>query len=262
MSRRTTRTVPAQRSHGRPPVRGLLPLVVLLVVWQVVMAGKTSVYFSPPSTWVSGLRKLLPGGQLWHAIGQTVEIWLLAMVIAAVLGSALGVLIGRWRACDQTLGPFLEFCRVLPGAAVVPIVVLLAGYTARMQLFVVVFGGIWPVLLEVRAAAQRLRPQLLDVGRSLRLSRSEVIRKLVFPSILPGILVGIRIAAPILLVLTFLVEILTSIGGLGALMIVAQQDFQSGELYGLVAIGGILGLLASWGIGELDRLAQRYQLHH
>lgn len=144
----------------------------------------------------------------------------------------------------------------------VPIVVLLAGDTARMQLFVVVFGGIWPVLLEVRAAAQRLRPQLLDVGRSLRLSRSEVIRKLVFPSILPGILVGIRIAAPILLVLTFLVEILTSIGGLGALMIVAQQDFQSGELYGLVAIGGILGLLASWGIGELDRLAQRYQLHH
>jgi hypothetical protein len=45
-------------------------------------------------------------------------------------------------------------------------------------------------------------------------------------------------------------------------MIVAEQTFQSGELYGLVAIGGILGLIASWGIGELDRLAQHYQLDH
>jgi ABC-type nitrate/sulfonate/bicarbonate transport system permease component len=256
------RTAPVVRSHGRPPLRGLLPLVVLLVIWQVVMAGKTSVYFAAPSTWVSGLRKLLPGGQLLDAIGATVYIWLLAMVIAAVLGSALGVLIGRSRAWDETLGPVLEFCRVLPGAAVVPIVVLLAGYSAKMQLVVVVFGGVWPVLLEVRTSAQRLRPQLLDVGRSLRLTRWEVVRKLVFPSILPGILIGVRIAAPILLVLTFLVEILTSVGGLGALMIVAEQTFQSGELYGLVAIGGILGLVASWGIGELDRLAQHYQLDH
>jgi ABC-type nitrate/sulfonate/bicarbonate transport system permease component len=241
---------------GIPPVRGLLPLLILVVIWELA-GNKHSAYYAPPGRWIPGLQPLWPG-TLLSGIGQTALTWIEALVIATALGTVLGVAIGRNRLWDRTLGPFLEFCRVMPIAAIVPIVVLIAGYTVRMQLAVVVLGAIWPVLLGVRSAAQRIRPQLVDLGRSVGLSRLETVRKIIFPSVIPGILSGVRISAPITLVTVLLVEILTQIGGLGALMGTAQQNFDSAQLYGLVCIVGIMGLIAGWGVSYLSRRAERY----
>lgn len=243
-------------TSGIPPLRGLLPLFILLVIWELA-GDNQSAYYAPPGRWIPGLSPLWPGSLL-NGIGQTALTWVEALALATVLGTVLGMMIGRNRFCDRLLGPFLEFCRVMPASAIVPIVVLIAGYTIRMQLAVVVLGAIWPVLLGVRSSAQRIRPQLLDVGRSMHMSRGETVRKIIFPSVVPGILDGIRISAPITLVIVLLVEILTQIGGLGALMGTAQQNYNSAQLYGLVCVVGIMGLLAGWGVSYLSRRAGRY----
>lgn len=251
--------LPRDRSgrSGIPPLRGLLPLVIVLLIW-VLVGKQKSAYFAPPGQWISGLETLWAHDVLLKRTGQTLETWVEAMVVATILGTAIGVLIGRSRFWDRTLGPFLEFCRVLPAAAIVPLAVLIAGYTIRMQLAVVVLGAIWPVLLNVRSSARSIRPQVIDVGRSLGLKRSAVIRKVIFPSVIPGILTGVRISAPSTLVLVLLVEILTQVGGLGALMITAEQNFDSAQLYGLVCVAGVIGLLASWGVSYVSRRAERY----
>jgi len=75
------------------------------------------------------------------------------------------------------------------------------------------------------------------------LSLSERIRLIVIPSVMPSILLGIRIALPLCIVLTLLVEMLTSIEGIGALMIAAQRNFQSGQVYGLLVLVGLFGFL-------------------
>jgi ABC-type nitrate/sulfonate/bicarbonate transport system permease component len=255
-SRRQRRSGQEINTSGIPPLRGLLPLFILLVIWGLV-GNSHSAYYAPPGRWIPGLQPLWPGSLL-SGIGQTALTWIEALVLATVLGTVLGMMIGRSRFCDRLLGPFLEFCRVMPTSAIVPIVVLIAGYTIRMQLGVVVLGAIWPVLLGVRSSAQRIRPQLIDVGRSMHMSRGETVRKIIFPSVVPGILEGIRISAPITLVIVLLVEILTQIGGLGALMSIAQQNYNSAQLYGLVCIIGIMGLLAGWGVSYLSRRAELF----
>lgn len=254
--RRQRRDARTAEQSGIPPLRGLLPLFIVLVIWE--LAGNShSAYYAPPGRWIPGLRPLWPG-PLLRGIGETALTWVEALVLATVIGTVLGMMIGRSRFFDRTLGPFLEFCRVMPTAAIVPIVVLIAGYTVRMQLAVVVFGAIWPVLLGVRSYAQRIRPQLIDVSATMRLSRADKIRKVIFPSVIPGVLGGVRVSAPITLVIVLLVEILTQVGGLGALMGVAQQNYDSAQLYGLVCIVGIMGLLAGWGVSYLSRRAERY----
>jgi ABC-type nitrate/sulfonate/bicarbonate transport system permease component len=255
-TRRQQRRERTSDQSGIPPLRGLLPLFILLVIWQLV-GNSHSAYYAPPGRWIPGIAPLWPG-TLLSGIGETALTWIEALVLATVLGTVLGILIGRNKFCDRLLGPFLEFCRVMPSSAIVPIVVLIAGYTIRMQLAVVVLGAIWPVLLGVRSSAQRIRPQLVDVGRSMHLSRWETVRKIIFPSVVPGILGGIRISAPITLVIVLLVEILTQIGGLGALMSIAQQNYDSAQLYGLVCIIGIMGLIAGWGVSYFSRRAERY----
>jgi len=205
---RSSRRRARQKRRGVPPLRGLLFLAVLLAVWQLVQHGQ-SAYFPRPSLWWGAVTTLWADGQLGPAVVATLKTFILALVIATVLGSVIGALAGRVRRLDRTLGPSLEYCRVMPAAAVVPLAVLFAGYTQKMKIAVVVFAAIWPILLQVRSASRGLNPILLDIAKSMHLGRMGTVRKVLFPSLVPAILLGVRVAAPTVLIIVLLVEILT-----------------------------------------------------
>lgn len=227
-----------------PPLRGLLPLALALALWQVV-AASDSPYFPPPSSWLAALGGLATSGTLWPALWSTVVTFLIGLALATVIGSVVGGAVGRSHAVDRLLGPLLEYCRVMPAPAIVPLAVLFGGYSETAKLAVVTFLAAWPILLQVRAAARGIPPPLLDVAQIMRLGRWATITKIVVPAVRAGALVGVRVAAPVALVATLLVELLTAIPGLGALIGAAQDKFDASAVYGLVAIGGIMGALIS-----------------
>src|SRR3954452_18687372 len=243
-----------RRASGRPrsaPLRGLLPLVLLLVVWQVV-GDPASPYFPPPSKWFTETRPLLEDGVLWQALGETALTVFLGLLLATVLGAILGALVGSSRVLDRALGPSLEFLRVLPAASLVPLAALMLGYTQEMKLAVVVLPATWPVLLTVRSARRAMSPVLLEVPRTLGLSRGERIRKVLVPALTPSVLLGVRVSGPLALIITLLVEIVTRIDGLGALMGQAQASFKSAQVFGLLVIAGALGFIVNWLVTRAD----------
>jgi ABC-type nitrate/sulfonate/bicarbonate transport system permease component len=227
-----------------PSARGLLPLVVLLGAWQLLQTGN-SPYFPPPSEWWNGLTQLAKSGRLVPALSATTMTLLLGLALAVVIGAGLGLVIGVFPRLSRAVGPLLEFLRAIPPPAVVPVAILFIGYDERMKLTVVVLAAIWPILLNTSSAAERVHPLLLDVARSFRLSAVDRIRLIILPSVVPAILLGIRVALPVAIVVTLLVEILTSIEGIGALMIGAQRNFQSPQVYGLLVLIGLFGLLVN-----------------
>jgi ABC-type nitrate/sulfonate/bicarbonate transport system permease component len=231
-------------SSALPSIRGLLPLLLLLVAWQLLQSGN-SPYFPPPSDWWNGIVQLARSGRLYPALWSTVTSLLLGMAIAIVLGGALGLLIGISARFARATGPLLEFLRAIPPPAIVPVAILFMGYDERMKLTVVVLAAIWPILLNTASAAERVHPLLLDVAGTFRLSAAERIWRIVLPSVVPAILLGIRVALPLAIVVTLLVEILTSIQGIGALMIAAQRNFQSPQVYGLLVVIGLFGFLVN-----------------
>ncbi len=88
-------------------------------------------------------------------------------------------------------------------------------------------------------------PLLLDVARSFRLTARERIGRVVLPAIVPSLLIGIRIAIPLAIVVVILVEMLTSLPGVGAMMIRSQRNFQSSEVYALLVLVGLFGLVVN-----------------
>jgi ABC-type nitrate/sulfonate/bicarbonate transport system permease component len=102
-----------------------------------------------------------------------------------------------------------------------------------------------------------MSPVLLDVPRTLRLSASERWRKVLAPSLIPSVLLGTRVAAPLALIITLLVEIVTSVNGLGSLLIIAQAKFESAQVYGLLVIAGILGYVVNEVVTRAEVLARR-----
>jgi NitT/TauT family transport system permease protein len=227
------------------PARGLLPLVLLLVLWELT-GDPQSPYFPPPGSWLAGVEPLVDNGKLLPSLGETAITFVLGLAIATVLGALVGTLVGASRPVDRALSPSLEFLRALPAAALVPVAALVLGYTTEMKLVVVVLPATWPILLTCRTARRSLPPVLLDMSRSLGLSRRERTIKVLAPALLPAVLLGIRVAAPLALIITLLVEIVTRVDGLGALLGAAQSNFLSAQVYGLLTITGVLGFVVNW----------------
>jgi ABC-type nitrate/sulfonate/bicarbonate transport system permease component len=240
-----------------PPVQGLLPLVILLVVWQLKQHGADP-FYPAPSEWWSALSNAWNAGALSPAIVATCKTFLIGLVLATVVGTILGAAVGRSPFVDRALGPVFEFFRVLPPGAVVPIIVIFAGYTERMKLAVVLFTGVWPILLQVRTTARMINPDTLDMAHMLRLGRARTLTKVLVPALVPGIVAGLRIAAPILLIVTLLSEALTQVNGIGGLLLDAQRNYNSAQVYGLVMFTGILALAVNWLVEAMAALLGRY----
>lgn len=234
-------------------LRGLLPIAVLLGIWQLV-GNTNSVTAPPPSTWWPAFKSIEQSGAFWPAFAKTMELFLEGLVIATVLGIVLGLALGASRRVTQALGPLLEFLRVIPAAAIVPGAILLFHANSRTDIGIVVYGSIWPVLLNTAAARAAIPPLRLDVAHALRLSRWDRMRKIVLPSVLPEIVVGVRVAAPICLIVTLLVDFLVATGGIGYLLVQYQQTFIATNAFAMLAVIGIIGIAINVALGSAERV--------
>jgi ABC-type nitrate/sulfonate/bicarbonate transport system permease component len=239
------------------PVHGLLPLVVFLVLWEL-LGSSDSAYLPKPSTWVGAIRDLWSGGTLGEAMRVTAVAFCWGLLISFALGTLLGVALGWSRHTDKALGPILEFGRTMPAGAMVPEAVLIMGYTVSMKLSVVVLTAIWPIMLNARSGVRNVAPERLDTGRTLGLGRFQTFRKLLFPSVVPDVLLGVQIAAPVVLIIVLLVEILTQVSGVGREIAIAQSTYHSATVFGLVVLTGIFGLIVNWFISVLGRVIRKY----
>ena len=239
-----------------PPLRGLLPLLALLAAWELV-GDPASPYYPPPSTWARAVARLWRDGALVPAAADSLGTFVVALGAATMVGTALGLLVGRSAAVDRALRPTLEFTRVMPPAAMVPVAALLIGYGERMKLVIVTLSALWPVLFSTKAGVRGLPPTLYDVARSLHLGPLDRVRKVTLPALLPSIFVGVRVAAPVALVITLLVEFLTQLEGLGALIGTAQRTYQSARVYGLILVAGLFSLAVSGAVSLLEAYAFR-----
>ena len=153
-----------------PPLRGFLPLLVGLGIWELVLHGKQSGFYPPPSQWASELWRGYRGVLLGH-VGATLETLYIGLGFAVMIGVGLGLLIGVSQLVRKALMPTLEFLRNLPAPTVIPVAVLALGQTDTMRIFVVALVSVWPILLNTTSAAANTEPLLLEVAKSFRMGR-------------------------------------------------------------------------------------------
>jgi ABC-type nitrate/sulfonate/bicarbonate transport system permease component len=234
------------------PIRGLLPLIALLIVWQLA-GSETSVSFPRPDAWITAIGDLSEAGVLWPATRATLLTFVVSLIIATAIGMLLGMLIGTSRVVDRALTPIMDFFRSLPPPAIVPPAILLLGASLKMSVTVVVIAIVWPILLNTVAAMRAVPRVRLDMSRTLGLSAKERLIKVIVPSLLPGVMVGVRIAVSISLVVTLVVDILGSGEGLGQLITVRQQAFDAASVWGLLLLIGAFGFAVNALIAALER---------
>ena len=186
--------------------------------------------------------QLLKNGQLFHSFNETITIFGLGLSLSIILGFLLGILIGINQSFREWTTYCFECLRTIPPPVIIPIAVLLLGYSNSMKIMMIVIATIWPILLNVVAGINNIPTGFINMSTSLHLTQKEFIFKVLIPAILPNAIVGIRVTIPLAIILTLLTQMLTGSPGLGGIMIAAQRNHNASQVFGVLIIVGILGL--------------------
>jgi len=232
---------------------GLAVFVVLLEV--VPRLGLVPRDYLPP---LSNILKALAdeAGQrsFWVALGDTVRTWAIGLAIAVAAGVALGIVIGAVPVLRALTASTIEFLRPIPSVALIPLAVLLYGNGITATLLLVVYAAFWQVLVQVLHGVADVDPIASDTARSYRLSGWAKVRHLIWPTALPYVVTGIRLATAVALILTITGELIIGTPGLGKEIATAQTSGAVPGMYALVLVTGVLGVLVNLGTRYAERL--------
>jgi ABC-type nitrate/sulfonate/bicarbonate transport system permease component len=225
-------------------------LACFVAVWQFVTTLVEDPFFPPPSTigstmvdlWLSG-----PASRLWlsEAVFDDVVPSLLRLLggwaAAGAVGIALGLMLGRSEKLHDYFSPTISFLRSIPPPALLPVFLVLFPIGTPMQLATIIFGVIWPVLLNTIDGAHTLDETVVETTRSMRLSKYRFLTTVVLPAALPKIFAGLRVSLSLALILMVISELVGSTNGIGYQMIGDQRDFAFDEMWAAIVLLGILG---------------------
>ncbi|MFJ8603989.1 ABC transporter permease [Streptomyces shenzhenensis] len=212
-------------------------------------------YFPPTSRIAVALWDEVRDGAFWSALGDTLTGWALGLVIAVVAGITAGVVVSVVPYLRAATASTIEFLRPIPSVALIPLAVLLHGTGLRSVLLLVVYAAFWQVLVQTLYGIQDVDPVADETARSYGLGTWARIRHVLWPTALPYVMTGVRLAASVALILAVTAELVIGAPGLGARIAVAQTSQAVPEMYALIVVAGLLGLLVNAGARTVERRA-------
>lgn len=226
---------------------------LLVLAWWAGTRGEESFYAPVPGLLWKTSRQLWTGPAFANDLVPSVVLLSIGLVATAIVGVAVGVLIGTSRLLRELMEPLLEFFRAIPPPVLVPLFILLGGITDQTKVMVILSGSVWPVLLNTIEGARAVDLTLSDTCRTLGIRGRHRLRYLVLPSASPQILTGIRQSLSIGLIMLVVSEIFGGTNGLGYLIVSFQHSYSIPEMWSGVIVLGFVGL----GLSGVSRLLER-----
>lgn len=198
----TSPTAARGRRRPRRLLLQILGIVVAIAVWYVFAKGRGHHLGVPlPSSVVHKLVDLGSTAKFWTSLRQTVVAALVGFVCSVAVGVPLGLVNGLDKRIMLSSQFLLDFLRTIPPIAIMPLLLLLYGGSFKMLVVLIMFGAVWPVLLQTTYAMRQVSPQLKQVGVAYHLRRGDKFRYVYWPSLLPFLMTGLRIALTLSLLL-------------------------------------------------------------
>ena len=245
-----------QRETRIVGVSRLVLAVFLVVLWEF-SAGRwiSEFWVSSPIAIVSALFKLIADGILLPSLAATVWEAVVGFVCGTVLGVLLGILLGINKMVARVLDPFLVGFYSLPRVALIPLFILWFGIGFETKVIFTALLVFFPVFMNTISGVRNVDGDLLDVIRVMGASRFDAVRKIFVPSALAWVFAGLRISAPYALIGAIVAEMFTSNKGLGYLISMSANQFDTASVFAVLLVTTVLGLI-------LDLIVRTAEKHY
>ncbi|HTU96960.1 MAG TPA: ABC transporter permease [Solirubrobacteraceae bacterium] len=265
-----------ERSRGQSEARGsgrlrrarvtgwrrIVSPIALLVIWQLthVLNLVSDTKLPPPTEVVHEAYILISTnsaayGTLQHALLVSLGRMALGFAVGAGVALILAVLAGLSRWGEAAVDPIMQMVRTLPLFGLVPVFIIWFGIGQLPKVLLIALGAAIPLYLNAFAGIRGVDGRLGELGRSLGLSRREMLRHIVLPGALPETLVGLRQSLGVAWLALVVAEQVNANAGLGFIINQATQFNQNDVIFVALLVYTILGLLTDWVVRRLERRA-------
>lgn len=229
---------------------GVLAIIAALLFWQAMatLVVKNPFILPSPVDVINAFIDLLRSNTLLKDIGVSLLHFGIGLGSALIIGIPIGMVMGYYRGVDAFLDPLIEIIRPIPPLAWIPFAIVWFGLTNASAGFLIFIGAVFPILINTYTGFRSIPRIFVEAGKMLGCSRDrDLIRYIAFPSSLPQIAAGIRIASGVGWMCLVAAELFgVSKYGLGQKLWHFYNLHQMDKVVVYMLLLGIIGLLLDW----------------
>ena len=229
-------------------------LTTALLLWQWVGSQIDPILFTTPSKVAVAGYNMIMSGELWTYLWPSLKVLAYGFTLAAVVGTAIGLILARFWFLDVALTVYITFLYSIPSVALVPLVVLWAGFEQTAKIIILFMFAFFPMVINTYQGVKAVDPKLIEVGRAFRCSERQLWFNIVIPAALPFIVTGLRLALGRGLIGMVLADLYTAISGIGYLIVRTASTYQVDKMFVPIVTLGLLGVTLT----ALLRVAEKY----
>jgi len=238
----------------------VLLVVVALTSWQLASGRIVSAFWiSSPSGVLSALRGFWTDGVLWPAVQTTLTETAIGFVGGAGVGIVVGLVFGISPIIARILDPFLVGLNSIPRVALIPLFILWFGIGLETKVLFAATLVFFPVFMNTFAGARDVNRDLIDVIRVMGATRLDSVRKVLVPSALVWVFAGLRMSVPFALIGAVIAEMFTADDGLGYLISVSANQYDTASSFAAIFLTTILGLVLTYLVTLLESRTMRWR---
>ena len=245
---------------------GTVSVLVFLLLWEF-MGGALSVYnpipflrinpmfMSAPSLIFKAAVAMFSSGEIYNDLKISSIEFFWGYILAVVVAIPFGIVTGWYKRASYLFDPFVNAMNATPRVALLPLVIIWLGIGILSKVGIIFLGAVFPMLINARDGVKTTPLNLINAARSFGASEWQVFKSVIFPSTLPFILTGLRIAVGRALVGVLVGELYAATAGIGFMITVAGATFQTDKVFVGVLIFAISGIVLT---DILDRVEHRF----
>jgi NitT/TauT family transport system permease protein len=228
--------------YDHPNLIRTASVIVFLILWEIYGRRTDPILFTYPTAVAVAFWKLLISGELAQQLLVSLSALAAGFGASLVLGVILGLAMGRSRLAEATLEPHINALYATPQVALTPLLMMWLGLGFAVKVAVVFLFAFFPILINTASGAKNVSASMVEVGRAYLAPPRQILFKIVFPAALPFIMAGVRIAIGRGLVGMIVAELFTAITGLGAMLSLYGNIFETAKMFVVIMILALLGI--------------------
>jgi NitT/TauT family transport system permease protein len=243
-----------------PYLYPIIATVVLFSVWEVIAryAHVSPLILPSPSAILQTALAKFPVLMMMSAV--TAYEFVLGFILAIVVGLPLGALIVYARPVEMTFYPLLVAFQTIPKAAVAPVLIVWLGTGSTSKILIAFAISFFPIVVDTIIGLRSSQPETIYLARSMGATPFQIFRHVRFPSALPAIFGGLKVASTLAVIGAIVGEFVSSDSGLGYLLLVANGELDTRLVFACVLVLTVLGLVFYFVIETLEKVCVRWHV--
>lgn len=194
---------------------------------------------------------------LWHAGITSAEV-VIGFVLGSLMGALIGYALGLSPRVEAVLSPYLLALQIAPKVAFAPLFVMWLGYTMYPKILVAVLIVFFPVLINVLSAMRTMDYDMINLARSFSATRLQVFRMVEYPTTMPALFSGLRIASTLAVIGVVVGELVGGNMGLGYLLVFFEGQGNTAGVFVIIGALTVIGIVAYYAVVLTEQRVLHY----